>query len=82
MLVIPSHHTQVGESDITSEIVDQLKGVAPKLTGIIEAHGEGDPVMIEGLFKAMEAADDVLRLYKDVVAGVTAVPILPPSRYV
>lgn len=70
------------ESDITSEVADQLKGVVPKLTAIIEAHGEGDPAMLGGLFKVMDAADNVLRLYKDVVDGVTAVPILPPSRYV
>lgn len=73
---------EVVKSDITTEVVEQLKQVAPKLTGIIEAHGEGDAAMLEALFNVLEGAEKALRLYKKVADGVTSVPILPPSRYV
>lgn len=39
------------DSDITAEIVEQLKQAGPKISGIIEANGEGDAGMLEALFK-------------------------------
>lgn len=39
------------DSDITKEVVEQLKITGPKIAGIIEAHGEGDAAMLEALFK-------------------------------
>lgn len=42
---------KVRDSDITAEIVEQLKRAGPRISGIIEAHGEGDAGMLEALFK-------------------------------
>ncbi len=39
------------DSDITAEVVEQLKQAGPKISGIIEANGEGDAGMLEALFK-------------------------------
>lgn len=42
---------KVRDSDITAEVVEQLKQVGPKISGIIEANSEGDAGMLEALFK-------------------------------
>lgn len=42
---------QVRDSEITGDVVEQLKKVSPKLTAIIEAHGESDPALLGELFK-------------------------------
>ncbi|CAM9429267.1 unnamed protein product [Scytosiphon promiscuus] len=72
---------EVRDSEITAEVVEQLNQVGPKISGIIEANGEGDAGMLEALFKVNDAVDSVLRLHKDVVDGVKSVPLLPPSSY-
>eukprot|EP00752_Nemacystus_decipiens_P008460 g7562.t1 len=72
---------EVRDSDITAEIVEQLKQAGPKISGIIEANGEGDAGMLEAVFKVNDAVDSVLRLYKDVVDGKKSLPLLPPSSY-
>ena len=42
---------KVRDSDITAEVVENLKQAGPKIGGIIEANGEGDAEMLGVLFK-------------------------------
>lgn len=42
---------KVRNSDITAEVVENLKQAGPKIANIIEANGEGDAGMLEVLFK-------------------------------
>lgn len=50
-LVSDNFPTQVRDSDITAEVVEQLKQTGPKIANIIEANGEGDAGMLSALFK-------------------------------
>ncbi|CAN0316369.1 unnamed protein product, partial [Ascophyllum nodosum] len=44
---------EVRDSEIATELVEQLKAMGPKIARIIEANGEGDPAMLEALFKSV-----------------------------
>lgn len=45
---------QVRESDITAEVVEELKSAGPKIAVIIEANGEGDAAMLDTVFKVWQ----------------------------
>lgn len=51
LTLISRRREKVRDSEITAEVVEQLKQVGPKISGIIEANGEGDAGMLEALFK-------------------------------
>lgn len=42
------------DSDITAEVVENLKQAGPKIAGLIEANGEGDAEMLGVLFKVTQ----------------------------
>lgn len=44
---------QVRDSEITADVAEQLRQVSPKLTSLIESHGEADPALLGELFKVM-----------------------------
>lgn len=77
---------QVRDSDITAEVVEQLKQAGPKISGIIEANGEGDAGMLEALFKVKEGFGFVFfavssRLFRGLSVSLASLPAFFGERY-